>query len=305
MRVRSLLILSVFCLGILGAEPVAKVGDRFIEAETLHLVQIAPNLSIESASSVRQQNTRALVSYLESYFTERYLEETGNPITEDEVEEKIDELLKQTYGSAGYTSDEYSKQIQQMAEIAELLTIYERSPEEAEIAYAERYSENLTASDWEQMKKSYSKAGLEEMKRIIEAPLPSEYQVRSAYRGQARAHVLNQKFSDVWGRTDIRYSDWRKKRFSQVEIFDADYFEIEKLSAWFGYDESSSQKESVKPVVSDMAITPLVEFIKQAPAVINTKPHDSPVEQSFNWWYWLIGTVFVIGGIVLFARKAK
>lgn len=317
MRVRSLLILSLLCLGALAAEPVARVGGSFIEAETLHLVQIAPNLSSESASAVRQQNTRALVSYLESYFTERYLEETGNPITGDKVEEKIDELLMQTYGPSGYTSDKYGKQIQQMAKVAELLTIYERSPEEAEAIYAEKYSETLAASYWEQMKNSYSKAGLEQMREIIEAPLPSESQVRSAYRGQAHAHVLNRKFLDVWGRTDTKYSDWRKERFSKVEILEVNYFEMEQLVAWFGYDELSNEKESAEQVISEVSPAPPVEevaevieevtasepAIEEPAEVVVEEAIEEEVEQSSNWWPWFIGILVIVGVLGLVVRR--
>jgi hypothetical protein len=254
---------------------------------------------------------------LENYFTERYLQETGNQITEGEVEQKIDELLEQTYPS-GYTSDEYRKQIQQMADIAELLTIYERSPEEAEVVYSEKYSETLTASEWGQMKNSYSKAGLEEMKKIIAAPLPSESQVRSAYRGQAYAHVLNQKFLDVWGSTNLKYSDWRKARFSEVQILNADYFEIEQLTAWFGYDESRRDKmENTKPVVTNPAAaapaTELVQVVKEVtPPELAKEELAEPTsieiveetpEQSSNWWLWLIGLLVVVGGLALVLRR--
>ena len=313
------LILSIFCLESLVAEPVARVGESLIEPESLHLVWIDPNLSNQDASTVRQQNTRALVNYLENYFTERYLEETGNQITEDEVEQKIDELLVLTYGTAEKPSEEYGKQVKRMAEIVPLLKAYTKDPQKAEKLYTEHYTNSLSRSEWDQLKGGISATGLEQTMKFIDSKLPTDGQIREGYRGQAYAHVLNQKFLDVWGRTSIKFSDWRKERFSEVQILDADYFEIEQLTAWFGYDESSAKIENVKqrvaeapsvPSVQELVkvveeVTPSEPDIEETTEVVTAEPTAEAAENPSDWWLWLIGLLVVaVGGFPVLHRKS-
>ena len=122
----------------------------------------------------------------------------------------------------------------------------------------------------------------------------------------------------MWGNTDLKYSDWRKERFSEVQILDADYFDVEKLTAWFGYDRSSAEIEDVKQVVSEIPATPPApeaEEVAQEPTArqpATEKPDEvktpdtteEPVEQSSNW-LWLIGLLVVVGGLaVVVGRKS-
>jgi hypothetical protein len=302
----------------LSAQPVAKIGDLSIKAESLHLIEVDQSLSHEEVSALKQKNTRALVSYLENYFIEQYLEDAGNPVTGDEVEQKVDELLLMTYGTAENLSEEYGKQVKRMAEILPLLKAHIEEPEKAESLYSENYSGILSRSEWDQLKRETSSFGLEQTIKVIESKLPTDEDIRNGYRGQAYASVFNEKFSDVWGNTDLKYSDWRKERFSEVQILDADYFDVEKLTAWFGYDRSSAEIEDVKQVVSEIPATPPApeaEEVAQEPTArqpATEKPDEvktpdtteEPVEQSSNW-LWLIGLLVVVGGLaVVVGRKS-
>ena len=315
MRFFALFILAQFVS--LSAEPVVSIGEHLIESESLHLVQIDSSLSNEDTATVKQQNTRMLVSYLENYFSERYLEDTDNQVTENEVEQKIDELLVLTYGTSEKPSEEYGKQVKRMAEIVPLLKVYTEDPEMAEKLYSENYSNSLTRREWDQLKEGISATGLEQTMRFLKSELPTDKRIREGYRSQAYAQVLNQKFLDVLGGTDLKYSDWRKERFSQVQILDVNYFEIEQLTAWFGYDESSPEKENFKQVASGIPSAPPVEETvetveeitapepsTEAPAkVVVAEPIEENLEQSPNWWLWLVGAVVVIGGILKVCRK--
>lgn len=321
MRFFALFILSQFVS--LSAEPVVSIGEHLIESESLHLVQIDSSLSNEDTATVKQQNTRMLVSYLENYFSERYLEDTDNQVTENEVEQKIDELLVLTYGTSEKPSEEYGKQVKRMAEIVPLFKVYTEDPEMAEKLYSENYSNSLTRREWDQFKEGISATGLEQTMRFLKSELPTDKRIREGYRGQAYAQVLNQKFLDVLGSTDLKYSDWRKERFSQVQILDVNYFEIEQLTAWFGYDESSPEKENFKQVAPGIPSAPPVEetvetveeitspepVIEETVEVTVAEPVEEGVEQSSNWpawlenwWLCLIGAV-VVGGILMIRRK--
>lgn len=317
----------IFFVQLLGlsAEPIAKVGDLSIKAESLHLIEVDQSLSHEEVSALKEQNTRALVSYLENYFIEQYLEDAGNPVTKDEVEQKVDELLLMTYGTAKNPSEEHGKQVKRMAEIFPLLKIHIEEPEKAEKLYSENYSGILSRSEWDQLKRETSAFGLEQISKVIESKLPTDEEIRNGYGGQAYASVLNVKFTDTWGDTDLKYSDWRKERFSEVQILNADYFEVEKLTAWFGYDRSSAEKENVKQAVSEIPATlstpeagkvaqeptapepvieePVLEVAPAAPVeevaeVVVAEPVVEDVEQSSNWWLWFIGAVVVVAGMV-------
>lgn len=233
------------------AEPVIKVGDNFIDSSELNLGSITPDLSDEEKFAMRQQNTRALIGYLEQLFTEQYLEETSNKITEVDENLKIDESIKQTHGSHGFTPEKYKQQFNQMADIAELLEIYERSQEEAELVYSQKYADTLTRAEWDQIKQSYSKSGFQEMEKSIAAAISSESQIQLAHKeGQARTHVLNQEFSDVWSRLDMKYSDWREERFSEVQILIPSYFEAETLASLFSQNKTAIESESPQPLAN-------------------------------------------------------
>ena len=226
---------SLFTLAflvVLGSGPVAQVEQNLLNAAELHLQDIDLELPKEEKTRRQKMNTRLLVDYLQNYFTESFLHETGNRITEEEVNQKIDELLRMTYGVAESPCKEYRKQVQRMSGILPLLRVYEKNPDEAESLYVKKYATALTRQEWNQLKEGFSKAGFEQTGKIIEAP-PTDEQIRSGYRWQARAQVLNQKFLDALGRSGIKFSDWRKKRFSRVQILNRDYFEEETLSSLF------------------------------------------------------------------------
>lgn len=314
---RLCIVFIVLQLVSLGAESVVRIGDQLLSSKDLSLTEITETLSEEEKVELRNKQTRRLARHLENYFAERYLQEAGNPVTDEEVNQKIDEFLVMTYGTAAKPSNEYGKQVEMMAKIAPLLKLYVEDTEKAEKSYTENYTSYLSRLEWDQLKEGISVTGLEQTLEFIEAPLPTDEQIREGYRWQAHAHVLNQKFTETLNTSNIKYSDWRKERFSQVEILNADYFEIVQLAAWFGYDESSTKKDSAEKVVSRVSLPPVVEEVAEviekvdapesaieAPAeVVSNEVVGETAKQSSQWWLWLIGVVVVVGGLVLMLRR--
>ena len=315
---------SLFTLAflvVLGSGPVAQVEQNLLNAAELHLQDIDLELPKEEKTRRQKMNTRLLVDYLQNYFTESFLHETGNRITEEEVNQKIDELLRMTYGVAESPCKEYRKQVQRMSGILPLLRVYEKNPDEAESLYVKKYATALTRQEWNQLKEGFSKAGFEQTRKIIEAPLPTDEQIRSGYRWQARAQVLNQKFLDALGRSGIKFSDWRKKRFSRVQILNRDYFEEETLSSLFesapidsmgNFNKKTSSK--IKQA-ADVLVASRSEIHQKATAEkaattsspVNTLPEPAPSKTPPSRWLWL-GLLFLfllilIGALVRVTRR--
>lgn len=315
MRVFTLFIIIQFIS--VSAEPIARIGENLLESESLNLVKIDASLSHKDTSALKHQNTRALISYLENYFIERYLEDAGNQVTENEVEQEIDKLLVLTYGTSEKPSEEYGKQVKWMTEILPLLKVYSEDPKMAEKLYTEHYANSLTRPEWNQLKEGITATALEQTMRFIYSELPTDEQIREGYRGQAYAHVLNQKFLDMWGRTDLKYSDWRNERFLQVKILNSDFFEIEKLAAWFGYDVSSAKIENSEQVVTSIAsvVEEIEDVVKGLAAHEPTieesvedvviKPIEEDLKQSPKWWIWLIAAVALLAAFAVRHRRVN
>lgn len=325
---RILLLFATFASCVLNANPAARIEDTLIDSEMLDLVTINPNLSDQEAATLKKENARILIGYLESYFMERYCEETFNQVTMDEVEQEIDDLLNQAYqefGPNGSVTEKYNKHTQQIALLADLLTIYERNPQEAEIAYLKKYTEMLTPTQWDQIKRNYSKSSLEAAKRVINAPIPTEAEIRAQYRHRAYSQVLNKKFMDELGREKIKYSNWVKERFPKVQILNADYFDLEILSHYFikikpdikpqEIQRKSSTKTVSEPIQRiEKGIDPEVvredeevirpeTLIRKITEKLPVEPSNKFVEKPSSWWFWLIGLLVLIVGFGVLRPK--
>jgi hypothetical protein len=72
-------------------------------------------------------------------------------------------------------------------------------------------------------------------------------------------------------------------------------------------DESSAEQSfSVEEVAKVIEEVTAPELATEEPAeVVVAEPVEEGVEQSSNWWLWLIGVVVVVGGVVLLRSKSN
>lgn len=71
-----------------------------------------------------------------------------------------------------------------------------------------------------------------------------------------------------------------------------------------GVEVSSTSSVEVPSVAKTIEESTAREPATEKPAEVDTpEPSEEPVEQSSNWWLWLIGAVVVVGGIGLIARR--
>ena len=309
MKTKLIIVFVVFyqlSISILSSKAILKIEDSFLDFNSLPLTEIDSSFSYEESLVKRRKNTRSIINYLESFFMEKYLQETGNKVQEKEVEERIDKLLFLTYGTAENPSKKYKEQLEKMAEIAPLLEVYGEDPEKAEKLYNEDYKNVISAVDWTQLKSGFSPEGFEQTKIFINAKIPTDEEIREGYRSQAYAYLLNQKFLEVLSLTGVNYSDWRNERFSGVEVLDANHFEVEMLTALFGHNKSSLDQVNIKNTNSIQDDN--IEEIKNLSPTLYPEPNEGPIEQlsSPNRLPWLIGILILLIaiGIILKTRKS-
>ncbi|GEM_PF-2640467 len=69
-------------------------------------------------------------------------------------------------------------------------------------------------------------------------------------------------------------------------------------------EEVSAPAAEIPAIAPDEAITTQPEpAIEEPIEVVTVEPSGEPVEQSSQWWLWLVGAVIVIGGVVLLRSK--
>jgi hypothetical protein len=129
------------------------------------------------------------------------------------------------------------------------------------------------------------RAAVKELSKRVENPpvsMEESHDSNAYYKGDGRKAWLK----------------WRYDKFGPIPGREELFTQFATSSDQEGSDVASEAVE-----VSERATTPEPEIEEPAEVVV-TEPIEEDVEQSPNWWLWLVGIVVVVGGVfVLRSRK--